>query len=164
MTARVTANSAMDIHFRIGMPADLEALIALSRENISEAYASFLGKETVDAYLQSGAVKRYLAENVSDCTVIVCGSKIVGYSVQKQNLIDLMMIDLRHQRRGLGTALLQRMEDTLFQSHQSLRLESFKENAAANAFYRKNGWLEFRTFREEESGIEKIEFRKSKIG
>ena len=97
-----------------------------------------------------------------EAIVLVEDGTVVGYSVPKDDLIDLMMVDVPCHRRGLGTALLRHMEDTLFRTYPSLRLESFKGNAMANAFYRKNGWLETRAFTDQESGIEKIEFHKSK--
>jgi ribosomal protein S18 acetylase RimI-like enzyme len=154
-------DKAMTIQLRRGTNTDLDALAALSRRNIIEIYTSFLGKAAVDSYLQCGAVEHYLAENLVHSTVLVEDGTIVGYAVSKQNLIDLMMIDLPYQRSGLGTALLRHMEDVLFQTHQSIRLESFKENSAANSFYRKNGWVEIRQFLDEDSGVEKVEFHKS---
>jgi ribosomal protein S18 acetylase RimI-like enzyme len=150
------------IQIRDAIQTDVEDLIALSRENISKIYATFLGIETVDSYLQSGAVEQYLEENLSTCLVLVGDDSIVGYSVPKRDLIDLMMVDARYHRRGLGTVLLRHMEDTLFQTYRSLKLESFEANLAANSFYRKNGWAEVRTFTDEPSGIDKIEFNKSR--
>jgi ribosomal protein S18 acetylase RimI-like enzyme len=152
----------LHIHLRKGLRADLEELIALARETISQRYALFLGKEVVDTYLQSGAVEHYVGENLADCTVLVSDNTIAGYAVAQHDLIDLMMIEIRRQRCGLGTILLHHMEEELFQVHDSLRLESFRENSTANSFYRKNGWLESRVFADEQTGVEKIEFRKSK--
>lgn len=152
----------MNIRFRKGTIADMEALAALSRKNISEIYPSFLGEDAVESYLQSGAVERYLAENVTRCVVLVGDGTVIGYSVSNQDLIDLMMIDAEFHRLGLGTALLRYTEDILFQTHELLKLESFKSNARANEFYQKNGWKEVRTFTDEQSGTEKIEFQKSK--
>jgi GNAT superfamily N-acetyltransferase len=133
----------------------------LSRKSVSEIYASFLGEEAVDSYLRSVAVEHYLAEKVTRSIVLVAEGAVVGYSVPNQDLIDLMMIDAGYHRRGLGTVLLRHVEDTLIRIHRSLRLESFEENAVANSFYRKNGWVEVRQFTDEQSGIEKIEFQKS---
>ncbi len=72
------------------------------------------------------------------------------------------MIDAAYLRRGLGTRLLRHVEDMLFKMNDTLTLESFRANEKANAFYRKNGWLESRSFSDADSGTEKIEFCKSR--
>jgi hypothetical protein len=46
------ASDTMNIEFRLGVAANLEPLVALSRRNISNRYATFLGKAIVDVYLQ----------------------------------------------------------------------------------------------------------------
>jgi len=75
------------------------------------------------------------SENIRPCTVILTSHKIVGYSVTKDNLIELMMIDYDFHRRGLGAQLLQYIEGRLFRTHDELVLESFEGNQDANSFY-----------------------------
>lgn len=152
----------MGIRIREATSADVNALITLSRKTISDSYSSFLGEKAVAAYIQSGAVDEYVADNIQECAVIEQDGEIVGYSVQKADLIDLMMVDTDYHRRGLGTCLLRHVEDMLFAAYDTLMLESFQDNAKANAFYRKCGWSEVRTFSDDESSVEKIEFRKSR--
>jgi ribosomal protein S18 acetylase RimI-like enzyme len=135
-------------------------LIALSHRTISASYRSFLGDAAVDAFLGSGSVEEYVASNVPRCFVILHDDAIVGYSVCRYNLIDLMMIDGAVQRQGLGSRLLAQVEALLFASHDELRLESFEENANANAFYRKHGWLEASRHFDTDVGTRKIVFRK----
>ncbi len=152
----------MGIRIREATSADVNELITLSRKTISDSYSSFLGEKAVAAYIQSGAVDEYVADNIQECAVIEQDGEIVGYSVQKADLIDLMMVDTDYHRRGLGTCLLRHVEDMLFATYDTLMLESFQDNAKANAFYRKCGWSEVRTFSDDESSVEKIEFRKSR--
>jgi ribosomal protein S18 acetylase RimI-like enzyme len=85
---------------------------------------------------------------------------IAGFSVCRDNLIDLMMIDSSLQRNGLGTKLLAHVAESLFRKHSDLTLESFEGNDQANSFYRKHGWLEVRRYLDEESGVKKIVFEK----
>jgi ribosomal protein S18 acetylase RimI-like enzyme len=49
----------------------------------------------------------------------------------------------------------------MFQEHTELRLESFAANEPANAFYRKQGWLDVSRRFDEASGVAKIVFRKA---
>jgi ribosomal protein S18 acetylase RimI-like enzyme len=140
--------------------SDIEPLIALSRRTISASYRSFLGDEAVAAFIGSGAVDQYVAQNMERCSVILVDGKIVGYSVCKDNLIDLMMIDDGFHRRGLGTRLLEHAEATLFRSYSELTLESFEGNQKANNFYHKNGWVEANRYFDQDSGVNKIVFHK----
>lgn len=76
------------------------------------------------------------------------------------SVIDLMMIDPDCQRRGLGSDLLRRIEESLGHRYEELRLESFVANQAANTFYRKNGWIEASRYFDEDSRVDKIVFQK----
>jgi ribosomal protein S18 acetylase RimI-like enzyme len=128
---------------------------------ILASYRPFLGDEAVDAFLGSGAVDRYVTENLGRCTVLVRAGQVVGYAVCRDALIDLLLIDPGVQRQGLGTELLGHVEGTLFQSHGALRLESFEGNQPANAFHRKHGWREVGRYFDRDSGVGKIVFQKS---
>ena len=152
----------MDIRIRKARNDDVDALIALSRRTISTSYPSFLGAEAVESYITSGAVDQYVQENIERCLALVRNGRVVGYSVTKDNLIDLLMVDVDSHRSGLGTALLHHVENILFQTHEALVLETFAGNERAITFYRKHGWVEARRFADELSGAEKIEFQKSR--
>ena len=152
----------MEAQIREATAVDIKPLVMISRKTISDNYSSFLGDRAVSAYIESGAVDQYVADNIQRCIVIVEDGEALGYSITKKNLIDLMMVDTDHHRRGLGTSLLRHVEDMLFDMYENLMLESFKDNVKANAFYRKCGWVEVRTFTDDQSRMEKIEFRKSR--
>jgi ribosomal protein S18 acetylase RimI-like enzyme len=155
---------------RQALISDLEALNALSHRTIGASYRRFLSEEVVEAFLGSGAVQKYVRENLGQCWVIRLGETIVGYSVWRDDrrdaaptgLIDLMMIDPPWHRHGFGTELLRQIEALLFRRYPELRLESFAGNDAANAFYRKHGWCEANRYLDPDSGVEKIVFRKAR--
>jgi hypothetical protein len=56
--------------------------------------------------------------------------------------------------------LLGHVEATLSRSFGELRLESFERNEPANAFDRKNGWIEAGWYFDEGSGVNKVVFTK----
>jgi len=151
----------MTVRIQAATETDIGPLVALSKKTIVASYSSFLGDGAVAAYLDSGAVDQYVADSIGRCLVLVEDEAVAGFSVAKDNLIDLMMIDSDCHRRGLGTHLLRHVENLLFETNDELVLESFKDNAPANVFYRKNEWVQTRALVDEDSGIEKIEFRKS---
>jgi Acetyltransferase (GNAT) domain len=66
--------------------------------------------------------------------------EIVGLIILDGPTLDLMIIDVDHQRRGLGRALLTQAEAMLFTRYEEIRLESFASNHTANAFYEACGW------------------------
>jgi ribosomal protein S18 acetylase RimI-like enzyme len=153
--------SSMNVLVRKALASDIEVLTELSRRTISSSYRPILGDEAVDAFLGSGAADRYVADHVAESWVIQQDGQVLGYAACRDNLIDLMMIDHEVHRRGLGAALLAHVEKEMFQEHTELRLESFAANEPANAFYRKQGWLDVSRRFDEASGVAKIVFRKA---
>lgn len=151
----------MSTLIREALASDVGELIDLSHRTIRASYRPFLGDEAVDAFLGSGAAGRYVAENVGRCSVIVRDGRVVGYAVCRDDLIDLMMIDHASHRQGLGTELLHWVEEELGRRYEELRLESFEANQPANAFYRKNGWREGHPYFDDDSGVNKVVFRKA---
>ncbi len=146
---------------RKALLSDLGVLVSLSRRTINAIYRSFLGDVAVDAFLESGAADRYIEENIGRCSVVVVDAEVVGYAVSRDNMIDLLMIDQAVHRRGFGSVLLAHVEATLFQKYDEATLESFEGNRTANAFYRRNGWLEVGKHFDMASGVNKITFHKS---
>jgi ribosomal protein S18 acetylase RimI-like enzyme len=151
----------MNMLIRKALTADMSVLIDLSRRTINASYRPFLGDETVDGFLDSGAADRYVQDNIDHCSIAVRDGQVVGYAVCRDNLIDLMMIDPGCHRQGLGSELLRRIEETLAHSYEELRLESFEANQPASAFYHKNGWREVRRYFDKDSGVNKVVFQKA---
>ncbi|MDD4890106.1 MAG: GNAT family N-acetyltransferase [Phycisphaerae bacterium] len=148
------------IEFRKAAATDIDALAALTRATLNATHRSFLGDETVDDFFSSGACDKYLADEIARCTVMVLDGQIVGYTVWKGNLIDVLMVDCQFHRQGLGSRLLSHSEGSLFAAYSELVLESFEANAPADIFYRKHGWIEARRFFDENMRQTKITFRK----
>lgn len=146
---------------RQASPADIEALIALSRRMIRASYGPLLGREVVEAFIGSGAVDQYVTGHIEDGTVIVADDALVGYAVCKSPMIDLMMIDQPHHRRGFGTRLLRHCEGLLFAHYDTLTLESFADNHQANHFSTNNGWAPADRYVDAASGVHKVMFRTS---
>ncbi len=68
--------------------------------------------------------------------------EIVGVMILDGPTVDLMMIDVRRHRQGLGRVLLTRAEEMLFTQYGNIRLETFVGNTPSIAFYEACGWLE----------------------
>lgn len=149
----------METLVRKARRADVNTLIDLSRRTISACYRSFLGDAAVDGFLRGGSADRVVQDNLDRCFVIERAGQVVGLAICRDNLIDLLMIDHRHHRQGLGTKLLRRIEASCPPGGAPMRLESFEANEPANAFYRRSGWVEVNRFLDPESGFNKLVYQ-----
>ncbi len=125
-----------------------------------QTIAYFWKMRGVDRFIGSGASDVIVDENIDDSWVILSNSQIIGFSICKANLIDLMMIDHDYHRQGYGTALLNYCEKRLLKIFDEIKVESYEGNEKANNFYRKNGWSEIAREFDELTGVNKIIFIK----
>ncbi|MEU0374380.1 GNAT family N-acetyltransferase [Streptomyces sp. NPDC006283] len=137
---------------------DLGALQELARRTIRARYRSFLGDESVDRFISSGASDDHIASHFRQGHVhcMEAGGDTVGLMILDGPTIDLMLIDVDRQRQGLGRVLLSQAEEMLFAEYENIRLESFADNHVANAFYEACGWSTAGPL--EAEGPAKIEF------
>ena len=150
----------MRAYVRWAEPGDVEPLIELSLRTIRASYPGFLGETAVEAFIGTGAVEGFVRETIGRALVVTIEDEVAGHAVGTGHHVDLLMIDERFHRRGLGTLLLARLEEHLFSEHDSLELESFRDNDQANGFYRKHGWQVTGAFRDEENGVDMVTMRK----
>ena len=88
----------MNTRVRKAVIQDTDILKAIARKTIDANYRLFLGNKGVDWFIGSGALDQYVDENIDDGWVILSNSQVIGFSVCKANLIDLMMIDHDYHR------------------------------------------------------------------
>ncbi len=150
----------MKTEIRKAIIPDADTLKKIASRTIDANYRSFLGDEGVDWFISSGASDQYIDENIDECWIILSDYQIIGFSVCKENLIDLMMIDHDYHRHGYGTTLLKHCEQYLFNTFDEIKLESFEGNEKADNFYRKNGWSEIERNFDNMSGVNKLTFIK----
>lgn len=150
----------MKAEIRKAVLQDADTLKTIARRTIDANYRLFLESEGVDRFIESGASDAIVEENIGDSWVILSNSQIVGFSICKGNLIDLMMIDHDYHRQGYGTTLLNYCEKRLLKTFDEIKVESYEGNEKANNFYRKNGWSEITRIFDELTGVNKIIFIK----
>jgi len=141
--------------------SELSSIQDLALRTISQCYRSFLGSKAVDECIWSGATKKYLEEHLDLCRVLLMDKRIVGIAICKDHLLDLLMVDPAHHRNGLGSRLIQAMEDELFREHECIELESFERNDSANQFYDLMGRESHGLFIDPASGHRRIKHTKS---
>ncbi|RDY25138.1 GNAT family N-acetyltransferase [Romboutsia weinsteinii] len=153
----------MDIKIRKARSNDLLDMQKISREVIKENYTCFMGEAAVNEFINSGMADGYIAEMIKCTTLILLDDKIAGMCACKENLIDLLMVDNKFHRQGVGTKLINHVTKNLFEKYDEIRLESFEENKKANLFYDKNDWECVEIRFDEVFGINKCYYRKLKI-
>ncbi len=153
------ADQAHEVGIRNGRKADGPELIELSARTLRACYTPFLGKQSVEAWIAS-TLDDYVREHVEGAWLASNGAAVCGFCVVKGPLLDLLLVDVNSQGRGIGTLLLRHAEEMLFQKHTEIHLESFVPNARANAFYSRRGWIEGDRHHDTESGVDVVKFRK----
>ena len=139
---------------------DRDALVALAICTIRTNYTPFLGRDAVESWVASGGVRDHVDAHLGACRVAERDGDLVGFCVTEGPLVDLLMVAPAYQRRGIGRALLADAEARLFAEHAAIRLESFADNSATNAFYVSQGWQPDELFAGQDTGIRKIGFAK----
>ena len=139
---------------------DRDELVALVICTIRTNYIPFLGRDAIETWIADGGVTDHVDTHLGACRVAERDGDIVGFCVTKGPLIELLMVAPTHQRRGIGRVLLADAEARLFTEHAAIRLESFADNSAANAFYVSQGWQTDGLVAGQDTGIRTIGFGK----
>jgi len=139
---------------------DRDVLVALAICTARANYMPFLGRDAIEMWMAGGGVMDHVDTHSGACRVAERDGEIVGFCVTKGPLIDLLMVAPAHQRSGIGRVLLADAEARLFAEHASIRLESFADNSAANAFYQSQGWQPYELVAGQDTGISMIGFAK----
>ena len=127
-------NPAMAFTLRSYEPHDFAALHRLDRECFPAGIS--YSKTTL---------RYFLTRASADCVVAAEGIHISGFVLSEENppLAHIITLDVseRQRRKGVGTALLQRLEANLsVRGVRSVLLETAIDNEAAVAFWQRHGY------------------------
>ncbi len=129
----------------------------MQRASLPETYAPFLGPEAVDEFVAGGNVERYFEEHWADTTIATVDGRIVGVVVCQGTLVDLAWVDPAFRSQGIGSALMASVEQS---ASGALRLEVWKVNERAVAFYERLGFVTAAEFTDP-TGLAKLVMRKA---
>ena len=138
-----------DIAIRLATPADAGEIAAISRDNIEQG---------LPWRWRHDRVARAIADR--DTNVVVVGEPgalvafgIMSYLEDDAHLL-LFAVHRAQQRRGVGSALLQWLEDAARAAGASrVRVEARMDNEAARSFYNERGYHEGAIVRRMYSGM-----------
>jgi ribosomal protein S18 acetylase RimI-like enzyme len=114
----------------------------------------------VHDFIESGQADKEIDDGILNCTLLTCDGFTMGFSITKESLLHLIMIDTGFQHSGYGSNLLHHVENKLFMRYNRISLNSFRANTIANRFYLKNGWVLVQDDEEHETKGMMIKFEK----
>ena len=135
---KTTLNTTKEI--RKAKKAELDEIIQIANATFDSSYRPFLGDHNVNWYINNAELKREIVKHYNDLYVLTLNNVIAGFIIYFNNFIHIMMIDSKTHHAGLGTFLLNSVEQELFKNNDQIKLQSFVGNTIATNFYLKNGW------------------------
>ncbi len=128
------------MQIRKAFPQDMTEIKRLARDVIRHNYTPYLGIDATSFFIESGMSDKEIEEGIGSCILLEKGNKTIAFSITKENLLHLIMVDVPFQNSGYGEALLSYIEAEMFSRYERICLQTFKENIAAARFYAKHGW------------------------
>jgi ribosomal protein S18 acetylase RimI-like enzyme len=119
---------------------ELPIVQKMAKDIILNNYSEFLEDDIINNFIGSKQFEEEFVENIQNCILLKIDNKIIGFSINIDNKIHLMMIDIEYQNKKNGSHLLKYTENILFNEYDTIELQSFTKNLIANSFYVKNGW------------------------
>jgi ribosomal protein S18 acetylase RimI-like enzyme len=149
------------LDFRSATRADVPAISAMQRASLVETYGSFLGRAEVEEFIAGGNVERYFEERWPQSTLATVSGEIVGVAVREGTLLDLVWVKPSMRSKGIGSTLMETVEDQAALDGKELTLEVWTVNRRAVDFYERRGFSIDGTVKDPITGLEKLVMRKA---
>jgi ribosomal protein S18 acetylase RimI-like enzyme len=140
----VDVDPRLAIRIRFARPGEEELLAGLERAAGLAAFGHIFPAEQFP-FPENEVRRRWqsvLADRTRQTMIAESGDVPIGYASYGSGTLHHLGVSPDHQRRGVGTALLQAAEDELFAdlSTPAASLWVMRENHQAQRFYIANGW------------------------
>jgi len=128
-------------NYRKARENELQYLIDTTEKIIKYNYGMFLENDIIILnFSEKEKSEKYIFKNLNECLIMELNNKKIGFSITSENKIHLLIIDKKYQNKNYGKYFLKYLEDKLFEKYNTIELQSFPANIAANTFYENNGW------------------------
>jgi ribosomal protein S18 acetylase RimI-like enzyme len=125
---------------RRARPQDVEPVATLLHRLWHETYATHVPAEAAAGWTLA-SLRADLEPRIQKAWVGWLGSRLVGYCAVSANCIEDLWVSARHQRRGIGTRLLDAaLADLDARGYQAAQAGCEDFNTAARAFLEHHGW------------------------
>lgn len=128
------------LRIRKAQETEADEIKRLASEVVIHNYSPFLGVQTTKTYVDNGASDGEIDNNIHDMYVGLYDNEIVSIAVLHDDLLHMLMVKYRYQKRGFGGTMLSFAEKKMFEYYDVISLETFEDNAPTIAFYEKHGW------------------------
>jgi len=132
----------------------------MQRSSRVETYEPFLGRSAVEEFVSGGNVERYFEQRWQQSTVATVGGEIVGVAVRDGGLLDLVWVKPSMRSRGIGSMLMELVEEQAAFDGNELTLDVWTVNQRAVGFYGRRGFSVEGTLVDPLTGLEKLRMRK----
>ena len=149
----VSSEDATILSVRPAIATDRPNLITLLRRSWLTSFAAYLPFDAVQTFATEDPARQYVDTMWGDFAVADVDGTAIGMVHVIGDLVAAIHVDPNSKRRGIGAALMDRAESTIFASHMRARLEVLAFNTAAQAFYRRRGWFKARCYPTQECGV-----------
>ena len=142
---------------RKAVEEDIPSLVALFRETILEVYGQILSRDVLKPWAEGDRLREDIGILWHDIVVAENAGDITAAAARIDDLVALLWVHPAHQRKGMGSALLDAIETDMMESgHDMAKLECFSDNDKAIGFYRAKGWEPLREEVDEVAGASKV--------
>jgi ribosomal protein S18 acetylase RimI-like enzyme len=132
-------------------PADTDAILRILSETYQATWKPALSAEAIARFESSAHTSAYVRERLAHFAVACLAGEVVGLLDWRDDFIDALHVSPRHQRLGIGAALLLHTEVAIArEGHACVRLETDTFNQQSRAFYGKHGYAEVDFYPDEE--------------
>ncbi|MBD9633742.1 MULTISPECIES: GNAT family N-acetyltransferase [unclassified Pseudomonas] len=136
---------------RCAEAADTEAILRILGETYQATWKPALSAEAIARFESSAHTSTYVRERLAHFAVACMAGEVVGLLDWRDDFIDALHVSPRHQRLGIGAALLNHAEAAISRNGSAcVRLETDTFNQQARAFYGKHGYAEIDYYPDEE--------------
>lgn len=135
------------MRLRPARPADFAALARIVATSYRENFGSILSPAALALRDQAHFERRFAGEPVPPVLAEDGNGTPLGLHLVREGELRMLFVDAAARSRGAGAALLADAE-----ARGATRLECFRDNQAARAFYEKRGWRLARGYEREFAG------------
>lgn len=132
------------MRLRQATPADFHALAEIVATGYRDAFGTILSQAALAERTAAHFARRFATEAVPPVLAEDETGRPIGFHLTHGGTLHMLFVDSSVQARGAGTVLLADAE-----RRGAVRLECFRDNAPARAFYEKRGWTHARDYTRE---------------
>lgn len=151
------------ITIRRGIETDFPGLKRVLRETFESTWLPEITPAAARNYVESDIGGRFVDGQGRNFLVALVDGEVAGLVNWRDDFIDALHVGSRHQRHGVGRALMAEAEQAIGTvGHKKVRLETDSFNRQSQAFYKALGYEEMDRYPDLEwdSGLTTVLFEK----